>query len=106
MIKIEVVKYNEFIKSILVKGHANYSNGEDIVCAAVSSVVQTALLGLNNVLNLNIDFVRKDGYLSFKIPEKLNEEKQIHCEVILKTMLEGLKDIQNGYQKFVKVEEK
>lgn len=106
MIKIKIKRLNNHITFVEVKGHANYaSSGNDIVCASVSSVVQTALLGILNVSNLKIPFDRKDGYLSFEIPTNLTKEQNIVVDAILNTMSEGLKDIQNGFKKFVKMEE-
>lgn len=107
MIKIKIKHFNNHINFVEVKGHANFSNSDngDIVCASVSSVVQTALLGLLNVVKLDIDFKRSDGFLSFEIPENLTKEQYVMVDAILNTMVEGLKDIQEGFKKFVKMEE-
>ena len=55
---------------------------------------------------LEIDYTVEDGYLSFDVPENLSYEEEIKVEAILNTMKEGLIDIQSGYKKFVKLEEK
>ena len=100
--------YNENQKlcKVVASGHANYKENDDIICASVSSITQTALLGLINVVNLAIDYVVEDGYLSFEIPENLTYEEELKVDAILSTMREGLLDIQSGYGKFVKLEEK
>ncbi|MBE5746232.1 MAG: ribosomal-processing cysteine protease Prp [Clostridiales bacterium] len=100
--------YNEDKKICKVKasGHSNFKSGDDIVCASVSSITQTALLGLINVVNLAIDYVVEDGFLSFEIPDNLTYEEDLKVDAILSTMREGLLDIQSGYSKFVKLEEK
>lgn len=106
MIKIKIKHQNNHINYVEVKGHANYSSyGSDIVCASVSSVVQTALLGILNVVNLKIPFIKEEGFLSFEIPSNLTKEQIIMTDAILNTMTEGLKDIQQGFKKFVKMEE-
>lgn len=106
MIKIKIKRENNHINFVEVKGHANYSSfGNDIVCASVSSVVQTALLGILNVVNLKIPFEKQDGFLSFQIPNNLAEVQIVKVDAILNTMTEGLKDIQEGFKKFVKMEE-
>jgi len=50
---------------ISVKGHANYGEfGKDIVCAGVSAIVQTALLGLVEIANAypaNVSVEDSDG---------------------------------------------
>ena len=107
MIKIEVVKHNEFIKSVLVKGHANYSNGEDIVCAAVSMVVQTALLGLIGYAGIEVDYKRRDeaNYLKFTLPDSLTVKQRQDADAILCTMWLGIKDMHEGFSDFIELEE-
>ena len=42
MIKVKLIKNNNHIKKIIIKGHAMYADyGKDIVCAAVSTLLQT-----------------------------------------------------------------
>lgn len=44
-----------------VKGHAGYApHGRDIVCAAVSAILQTAVLGLESIAETYPDFVEVD----------------------------------------------
>lgn len=44
---------------IKVKGHAGYApHGQDIVCAGVSAILQTAVLGLEALANSHPDHVR------------------------------------------------
>lgn len=97
---------NQKICKVRAKGHSNYKDNDDIVCASVSSITQTALLGLLNVVNLAVDYVVEDGFLSFEVPENLTYEEDLKVDAILSTMREGLIDIQSGYSKFVKLEEK
>ena len=61
MINITVKEENGHI-NIDVNGHANYApHGQDIVCAGVSAIVQTTLLGLEAIAdsyphNVHIDY--------------------------------------------------
>ncbi len=93
------------ISKVLVSGHAGYKNSDDIVCASISAITQTALLGLIKVVGLDIDYEVEDGYLCFVIGQDLSSEDQIKVDAIVQTMKEGLLDIQSGYKKFVKLEE-
>lgn len=89
-----------------IKGHSGYAEeGRDLVCAAVSAVSQTALLGLLKVCGINVNYEVRDGYLKAVLPEGISEDKRQKAEVILLTMREGLKDIADGYPRFVKLEE-
>ena len=97
---------NNKVEKVIVSGHANYKENDDIVCASLSSITQTAILGLINVVGINIDYVVEDGYLSFEVPQNLSYENEIKVDAIVQTLREGLLDIESGYKKFVKLEEK
>lgn len=82
-----------------ISGHAEYSDpGSDIVCAGVSAVSQTALLGLLKYspkgVTYHID--EKSGFLEVHV-EECSEASQI----ILHTMELGLKEIAQTYHTYV-----
>ncbi len=109
MTKVTITKHKNFITTVECDGHTNYGErGEDIVCAALSSVVQTALLGLLVVAGVNVDISRNDdqGYLKFSLPQNLNPSEQEKCEVILQTMLCGVTDLNTGFSDFIELEVK
>ena len=109
MTKITVSRQNNSIIQVECKGHANYAkNSEDIVCAAVSTLVQTAMLGLMNVAKVKLDYTKDDdqGYLKFEIKGDLDKEKRHECDMILETMVEGIKDLESGFSKYIKLEDK
>lgn len=90
-----------------VSGHAGYdAPGKDIVCAAVSAVVQAAVLGLTDVVGLNVKYRQKNGNARCIIPKGLNIEQRAKAEIVLKTMVYGLKSIQSGYSEYISVIEK
>lgn len=93
------------IGKVLVSGHAGFKDSDDIVCASISAITQTALLGLIKVACIDVDYEVEDGYLCFSIPNNLSEDDQTKVDAIVQTMKEGLLDIQSGYKKFVKLEE-
>ena len=109
MTKVTITKKNNKISVVECDGHTNYGEaGEDIVCAALSSVVQTALLGLLAVAGVNVDIKRNDkkGYLKFALPSNLTEDEAQKCEIILQTMLCGVSDLNIGYSDFIELEVK
>jgi len=86
------------ISSFCVDGHSGYADpGEDIVCAAVSALSQTAVLGLETVLGLKPEVTKKDGYLAVAVDQPKT------CRVLLETMVLGLKDVAGTYPRHVKV---
>ncbi len=106
MIRIVLTKENDEIKKVEIKGHAGYAKyGKDIVCSAVSSIACTALLGLIEFSSREIEYVKEDGYLRFLVPEAQSAEEKLKINTILRTMELGLRDVQEGYKAFVKMEE-
>jgi len=105
MIKVEIRRSPEGeIISFLTKGHAGYlPRGEDIVCAAVSALVQTAVLGLIHNLGLEPKVEIKEGYLYCLLPLDLEGEKRHDADLILEVMLTGLKEIVKEHPKYLKV---
>lgn len=104
MIKISLSSAAPY--SFEIKGHSGYAEeGKDVVCAAVSAVGQTALLGLLKFCPSEVRYETDDGYLKVVLSEISSEDKRLRIETILLTMREGLKDIADGYPRFVKLEE-
>ncbi|AAM24170.1 MAG: putative ribosomal protein [Caldanaerobacter subterraneus] len=94
------------IYKFYVKGHAGYDEyGKDIVCAAVSAISQTAVLGIENIKGVKIRKEIEEGNLEVEVKEVLKEEDKIKLQAILETMVLGLKDVASGYSEYVKVEE-
>ena len=95
------------IEEFTVKGHAGCGEaGRDIVCAAVSAVVQTAVIGLTDIAGLNPEYHQRDGFLQCILPGELSEEEKRTAGVVLRTMLAGLKSIQYGYPDLLSIEER
>ena len=57
MTQVVVKRAKGHIVSVECRGHSGYApEGEDIVCAALSSVVQTAILGVFRVAGVNAEY--------------------------------------------------
>ena len=109
MTKVTVRKRNNKIFEGECDGHTNYGeNGEDIVCASLSSVVQTAVLGLLMIVMVEVEMQRDDelGYLKFTLPENLDETQEIQACAILDTMLCGISDLYEGFSDYIELEVK
>lgn len=109
MTKVVVKKKNNKIFEVECDGHTNYNEkGEDIVCASLSSVVQTAVLGLLMVVQVELDMKRDDekGYLRFTLPEKLTRDQELQAAAILDTMFCGISDLNESFSDFIELEVK
>ena len=74
--------------------------------AALSSIVQTAALGMLTVACANISLVRdeKKGYMEIVIPDDLSEQVAHDVQVIFKTMMCGVSDLYEEYSDFIELE--
>ncbi len=73
-----------------VTGHAGTAaHGKDIVCAGVSSLSQSALLGVGEYLKRDVDYRAASGDLYVKLKEAPDEL----TEAIFQTMLLGIREI-------------
>ena len=109
MTNVSITKKNGEIVKVVCDGHTNYGvSGEDIVCSALSSIVQTAVLGVLMVAGVNLDLQRNEdrGYLSFEVPNDISQTQRHDVSVILNTMLCGISDLREGYSDFVELEVK
>ncbi|HHW13223.1 MAG TPA: ribosomal-processing cysteine protease Prp [Firmicutes bacterium] len=88
------------------KGHTGYAPaGQDIVCAGVSTLVQTAVLGLQKLvgLELQIEQEQKGGLFNCRIAGAVEEKKLEQADLILNLMYLGLQQIAQEYRKYVQV---
>ena len=97
MIKVLIKKEEKFV-SLKVTGHANSApHGEDLVCAAVSSVITGGLNSLEHPEDFAI--VLKEGNASVEAKKDVSS----HDEVVLETIITGLKTIAEGNDKFITI---
>lgn len=103
MTKIKFYKVDNKYFKIEATGHTGYAEcGKDILCASVSSILQSGALGLKEVLKLNPTIQNTtDGYILIELP--INEKLQ-DAQVLFLTMLESIKDLQSGYSRYIKLE--
>ena len=109
MTTVKVGKSDNRIVSVECDGHTGYGvEGEDIVCAALSSIVQTAVLGLMRVAGINVEYTgrQEEGYLKAVLPKNLSERQTHDADVILSTLLLGVSDLYEGFSDFINLEVK
>ncbi|QUH26073.1 ribosomal-processing cysteine protease Prp [Serpentinicella alkaliphila] len=108
MIKVQIKRSrNGEIQSFSINGHANADEyGKDIVCAAVSVLSQTTLLGLHDIAKIEIDFKVQDGNLECKLPVNLSNDKRQKANLLLETMIMGIKNIYESYSEYIAIHDK
>jgi uncharacterized protein YsxB (DUF464 family) len=102
MIAVRFLEHGGRLYGYEAGGHAGYApSGEDIVCAAVSALTQTALVGLLEVLKAPVEWSvdEKKGALSARIGESSEG-----TELILRTLEAGLKNIAGQYPDLIGID--
>ena len=102
MIDISIYK-NSMHKTekVVVSGHEGYArHGEDIVCAAVSILSQTILIGLVEVLKQDVRYEISDGYLEFSLENKNNNDS---INALLDTFELGIENLLQEYGSYLKL---
>lgn len=106
MITIEAIKKEREIVSLRASGHSGYApRNRDIVCAAVSTLLQALAVGLIDVLGLDgVQYEKEDepAYFSIRWPLAYYDER---AKSIVKTIFFSLKAVETSYPEHVKVVE-
>ena len=101
MVVVKVEKDEDVINTITIRGHACYDElGKDIVCASVSSIVITSINGILSIYPDSLDYLDDEGLI--KVEVKLHNEI---VDILIQNMLNLLKELENDYSKFIKIEE-
>lgn len=103
MITVTIVRdNNRAITGFAVSGHAKTApHGQDIVCAGVSALVQSAIMGIERHLGREFELGQDDGGLTMRLAGSADSL----TDAILETMLLGLTEIAKRYPKNVQINE-
>ena len=102
MIKI---KFTPKKFTIDITGHAGHGKkGEDIVCAAISSVMWATVNGLENVAKVPVSYTEQDGFLSCRILG-LSDIDREKADILLESMADFLFNLAKTYSEYVAVTE-
>ena len=92
------------MRGFSVIGHAGSApKGEDIVCAGLSALAQTAVNALETVAGVQARFHVGEGYLSVKLPGGLSAGSRHRARIILQTVRQGFMDIAASYPRYVRI---
>ena len=106
MVKVEFFRSSGKIVSFKIKGHAMPREAQmevDLVCAAISAISQTTVIGIEEVLKIKAKYDIEDGFLNLNLENQTLEDVE-RCQVLLETMVLGLKSIEITYSDYIKVE--
>lgn len=101
MTEITVFRRRGVICGLKVFGHSGFADsGNDIVCAAVSALVQALHIGLVDVLNLSVhtDIDTKNA----SIEMHWNEDKKAEFSPLVECIIKTLEETAKSYKTYVK----
>ena len=96
MIEVKISFKDDKIQSFVINSHALIGReaiiaGEayDMVCNSVSVLSQSVIIGLDDVLELNVNYDIGDGYVAVNL-EGLTQEEVDTAQILLKTFVSNL----------------
>lgn len=109
MTRVKVLKDSKKrIKSIVIEDHAQYAKaGEDIVCAAISSLVYTFINSLERVLRLNkstynITINKKQALIKIDFNRDLIKSNR-ELDLLIEFLMVGLTQIRREFKNHIKI---
>ena len=83
---------------IKISGHANYSDGNDIVCASVSSIVITTINAIIEIDSDAIDYSDLDNKIIIRI---IKEDDIVNK--LINNMILLLESLEKDYKEYIKI---
>ncbi len=103
MTTVTVTRENGNPVGFRVSGHANMGEyGEDLVCAAVSAIVQTAILGITEVCHISAGVSIDEGKTTCILSKDASADEIQSAGIVINTMIAGLRSIRQSYPRTLK----
>ena len=106
-IKFFINKNDKNFVGFECSGHSGYGeSGKDVLCATLSGITQSIVLGLKNVCGIKIKFKRKekDGYIKVELPKDIDSSSLKDAQILFGTLYEAVRDLSSGYSKYISME--
>ena len=88
------------------KGHSGFAQeGEDIVCAAVTSAVRLVECTVNDVMGLcaAVKIWEQDAFISLRLPGGLSAQADSTCQALLTGLMVYLTELHDEYPDYIEV---
>ena len=88
------------------KGHSGFAQeGEDIVCAAITSAVRLVECTVNDVMGLcaAVKVREKDAFISLRLPGGLSAQSDNTCQALLTGLMVYLTELHDEYPDYIEV---
>ena len=67
------------LSSIFARGHAEFAHADDVVCAAVSAILQAARLGLEEYAHVALEARQRSGDFFIRWPERVRDDERVRA---------------------------
>lgn len=105
MIKCKFLLNGDKLLAVTIEGHAGYAEeGSDIVCAAATTLSCAIGDGIVEVLGVKAKCSANEGNIIIDISKNSTEEIE-ECQVLMKTLQLGFKNLELNYGNYIKVDE-
>ena len=107
MTKFKFFKNDNNFVGFECSGHTGYDEyGKDVLCATISGITQSVVLGLTKVLKLKVGLKRNDkkGHLKVELPKDISLQDLQSAQVLLCTLFESIQDLIIGYSSYISME--
>ena len=108
MIEVTFFTQGSRLTGFEVKGHSGLApQGEDILCAAVTSAVRLTECTINDVLGLEaaVKVREKDASITLKLPARLGQTNESTCQALLTGLMVHLVQLAEEYPNTISVME-
>lgn len=88
------------ITGFSVEGHSGFADeGEDILCAAITSAVRLTECAVNDILGLeaSVKVREKDASISLKLPGGLGQTNESTCQTLLTALMVYFAELAEEY---------
>lgn len=100
MIRVNLYTQNGIVWRVKLKGHAGYgAHGEDILCAAVSVLVENTINSIEKFTDekMKIKQRAKSGFIDCVFPNRKKGICEKESELLIRAMIFGLMQIRDKY---------
>lgn len=103
MVKVVFGRSSEKLVEFKASGHAGAANeGYDLICSGISASTIMIANGITDVLKVPCEVSLMDGFLHINL-KKLTMDQIDNCQVLMETLLLGLKAMEQNYGEYIKV---
>lgn len=101
MIKIIYQTGGDSYRALLVQGHSGHAKkGEDIICSAVSALVENLGLSLTELIGASVEITKSDGYYDIVLT---GNDRKDEIKLLFSSTLLGLKTLEKQYPQWIQI---